>query len=185
MEEEIWKDIEGYEGYYQVSNFGRVKCLDTIVKCKSGFVRLKKTKIMKPHITKKGYLQNPLTNESKQKWFLTHRLVAEAFIPNPHNFPCVNHKDEDKTNNNVDNLEWCDHKYNDNYGTRNKRLKEKIKNVPKKSKPVLQYDLEGNFIKEWKNVSECGRNGYYQNSISLCCNGKQKTHRGYKWRYKE
>ena len=107
--EEVWKDIEGYEGLYEVSNFGRIKSLRT-------------GKIMKPSINR-GYLKCILQNDGKYKMYYVHRLVIQTFIPNPDNLPEVNHKDEDKTNNKVDNLEWCDHKYNTNFGTRNEKIR--------------------------------------------------------------
>ena len=163
MKKEYWKPVVGYEGLYEVSNWGRVKSL-----------KFGKEKILKPSKNKKGYLHVVLCKENILKNFLVHRLVAEAFIPNPNNYKEVNHKDEDKSNNIVTNLEWCDRKYNQNYGTINERL----------SKPVLQYDLEGNFIKEWKSTMECGRNGYQQGHIADCCRGERKTHKGFIWKYK-
>lgn len=114
-----------------------------------------------------------------------HRLVAEAFIPNPLNLPQVNHKDEDKTNNRVENLEWCDSKYNTNYGTCVDRRSKKFING-KKSKIVLQYSLDLILIKEWPSVREIQRQfGYKQGHISECCRGELKTYKGYIWKYKE
>ena len=114
---EEWKSIPGYEGLYEVSSYGRVKSLERY-KSNNGGIQLIKEKILKPHNTKKGYL----TVQFHNKIFKVHRLVAQAFIPNPDNLPMVNHKDEDKTNNNVDNLEWCTAKYNSNYGTSIERM---------------------------------------------------------------
>ena len=114
--EEIWKDIEGYEGLYQVSNLGRVKSFP-----RKG-THTTKERILKLTKSNKNYVIVILKNNYIQKAKSVHRLVAEAFIPNPNNLPQVNHKDENKLNNKVDNLEWCDNIYNCNYGTRNKRL---------------------------------------------------------------
>ena len=90
----------------------------------------------------------------------------------------MNHKDEDKQNNNVDNLEWCNRTYNINYGTRNERI------ALTKSKTVLQYDLEGNFIREWKSTAECGRNGFHQGNVAACCRGELKKYKDFIWKYK-
>lgn len=106
-----------------------------------------------------------------------HRLVAEAYLPNPENLPMINHKDENKTNNCLQNLEWCDAKYNLNYGTRN----EKISNS--KKIPILQYTLDGEFIREWPSATDVGRE--VRNGIRECLRGRNKTAYGYKWFYKD
>ena len=124
---EEWRPIEGYEGLYEVSNTGRVRSLDMYVKGKS--YRLHKGKVLSPGKNKNGYLKVNLHYNGKRETITVHRLVAQAFIENPDNLPQVNHKDEDKTNNNVDNLEWCDVKYNLSYGTARIRERDtKIKN---------------------------------------------------------
>lgn len=177
---EIWKPIKGYEGLYEVSNFGRVKSLT-------------KNKIMNRHMNRKdGYLTVGLWKDGKGKYYCVHRLVAEAFIPNPYNLTQVNHKDENKLNNFVfvnpdgsvdlekSNLEWCDAKYNNNYGTRIKRQ------IEKRSKVLLQLIYpEGKFIKEWPSIREAARNGFDKSCISLCCNGKLKKHHGYMFKFKK
>ena len=117
---EEWRPIEGYEGLYEVSSYGRVRSLDKYVKSGYGSYRLRKGKILSPGIRPDGYLVVSL----QYKMFRVHRLVAQAFILNPDNLPQVNHKDENKANNRVDNLEWCDSKYNNNYGTARIRAKE-------------------------------------------------------------
>ena len=111
---------------------------------------------------------------------LVHRFIAECFIPNPENLPCINHKDENKTNNHVNNLEWCNHKYNNNYGTSKKRIGEKL------SKKVLQYTKEGEFVKEWDSTIEIQRQlGFKQSNISACCRGAKhyKSAYGFVWSY--
>lgn len=178
---EIWKDINDYEGLYQVGNFGRVRSLG------NGKSNNSKERILQPRKRRDGYLQVVLCKDGKQKNFLVHRLVASAFIENTDNLPCVNHKDEDKTNNFVGtpendykdgNLEWCTNEYNNIYGTRIERF------VKVMSKPVLQFSKTGDFIREWTSVMECERNGFDQGHVSECCNGKRKSHKGYIWKYK-
>lgn len=180
---EVWKDIKDYEGLYQSSTFGRARSLDTYRKGKNDSLRFCKGKILKPSTNKDGYLQVKLFKNGKKKAYYVHRLVAEAFIPNPDNLPCVNHKDENPQNNSVNNLEWCSYTYNNNYGTRNEKVAEKNTNG-KRSKTVLQYDLEGNFIKEWQSTRECERNGFKQGNVAACCRGKLKKHKDFIWRYK-
>ena len=167
--EEIWKDIKGYEGLYQVSNYGNVKSLN--------YRNTGKERLLKPILHTDGYLCVSLCKPNKI--LRIHRLVANAFTPNQNNFPQVNHKDEDKTNNHVNNLEWCTNKYNSNYGTRVKRISESL------SKKVYQYTLDGEFVREWKSTNECGRNGFQQGAIVKCCKGERKKHIGYKWSYEK
>lgn len=162
MQEE-WKDIEGYEGLYKVSSFGRIKSLY------GGEER-----IMKQANHGHGYLMCALTKNGKLKSFTVHRLVAKAFIPNPSNLPQVNHIDENKENNRVDNLEWCDGKYNYFYGN----------HVAQFCKKIAQYDLDGNFIQSFQSAKEVERTlGFAQQNISSCCRGKLEKAYGYKWKF--
>ena len=177
--DEIWKDIKDYEGLYQVSNWGRVKSFDTYKKGKNGSIRFYKGKILKLKTNKDGYSQIGLWKNGKRKYFLVHRLVAEAFISNTDNLPCVNHKDENKQNNVVSNLEWCSAQYNNTYGTRIERV------ALKKKKPVLQYTLDGAFVREWASAKQSEReDGFDSTNICKCCQGKIKTHKDFIWKYK-
>ena len=172
---EVWKDIVGYEGLYQVSNLGTVKSLP-----KYCGVRWDNGRILKPFTNKDGYLVITLSLNGKLKHFQVHRLVAEAFIPNPDNLHCINHKDLCVANNSVNNLEWCSWLYNNTYETRAKRA------AKKNLKPILQYDLKGNFIKEWEGGSVIQKElGYNPTHIYSCCTGKRKTSMGYVWEFKE
>jgi len=126
---EIWKDVKGYEGFYEVSNMGNVRSLDRIEKfmrCGKITRRKKKGRILIP-VKRDEYLGVCLSKRKTRKSYLIHRLVAEAFLPNPYDLPQVNHKDEDKNNNAVYNLEWCTAKFNDNYGNRNERISKSLR----------------------------------------------------------
>ena len=173
--EEIWKDIEGYEGDYMVSNLGNVKSL-----------KYGKERILKPRTSRKGYLSIGLHKGKIREQWKIHRLVATYFIPNPDNLPQVNHKDENKANNCVSNLEWCTQEYNINYGTGIRRRQLSNTNG-KLSKPVCQYSKDGCFIKEWKSINDIERiTGYSSGHISECCRGKQVNYAyGFIWRYKK
>ena len=123
MTEEIWRPVVGYEGLYEVSSYGRVRSLDRYVKSKSESYRLIKGKVLIGSISRCGYIMCHIRVNEVSKYYLVHRLVAEAFIPNPDNLSCINHKNEDKTDNRVENLEWCSYSYNNTYGTRKERFR--------------------------------------------------------------
>ena len=168
-EEEIWCPIKGYEGLYEVSDKGRVKSL-----------KFGKERILKPVRNTCGYLQVSLYKKGEMKPYRIHRLVAKTFIPNPDNLPQVNHIDENPSNNKSENLEWCDQKYNNNYGTRAKRQADKC------SKPVIQFTKDGEFVREWKSMNDVQRNlGYSNGNISSCCTGRYKSAYGYIWKFKD
>lgn len=181
MKKEIWKSVKGYEGYYEVSSYGRVRSLDRMVTRSDGKKRLFKGKILKMCFCGSGYLYVTLSKNGETNNKYPHRLVAETFLPNPNNLSEVNHKDENKTNNCAENLEWCSHLYNANYGTRNKRVAEKL------SMPVHQIDnVTDEVIAVYPSVREAGRQTVFDfTAISACCRGKCKTAYGFKWRYQD
>lgn len=161
---ETWKEISGYEGLYEVSNLGHVRSLN--------YNRTGKTQILKPG-KDNGYLQVMLYKDGKPKSFYVHRPVANAFPPNPLNLPELNHINEDKSNNAVSDLEFCSAKYNINFGTGIKRRAVKSVNGPT-AKQVLQYDKEGNFLKQWPSIMEVERSlGFAASGICKCRNGKK------------
>lgn len=173
---ENWLPVVGYEERYEVSDAGHVRSLN--------FNHTGKTKILKPGDNGCGYLQVRLYKDGKFKHMFVHRLVAEAFLPNPQCLPQVNHRDENKLNNNASNLEWCTASYNNNYGSHNRRMAEAQVNDPKKSKPVQQLDKQGNLLRTFPSTQEAERvTGIAQPSICQCCNGERKSAGGYKWRY--
>ena len=182
---EIWKDIKGYEGFYQVSNLGRVRSLERdVFNYRGTLMHHMEEKILVQRIGKRGYAYVNLYLNGKYKSIQTHRLVALAFIPNPENKPQVNHKDEVKTNNVVDNLEWCTSKYNINYGTRiqrcvQNRKSQKLGNHPR-AKPVFCEELNKTFDCA-KRVEE--ELGIWGTSIGKACKGERNTAGGFHWRY--
>ena len=179
--EEIWKDIKGYEGKYQVSNLGRIKSLKRFVMTGANYQtpRTFEEKILKQSLNKKGYCIISLWSKNGIKNHIVHREVAKAFVPNPYNLTQINHIDENKQNNVADNLEWCTIEYNNNYGTRNKRHSKTL------SKKIVQLDLDGNFIKEWNSATEVQKElGYDASSIRKCCCNKTKTAYKYLWKEK-
>jgi len=178
MSEELWRDIPGYEGLYQVSSFGRVKSLYRIMKRKRNFITINE-RFLKLGLNR-GYATIALANRGNVKYYQVHRLVAQAFIPNPNNLPCVNHKDENPSNNHVDNLEWCTKSYNNSYN------EARIKAAVPRRIPILQYDKKGRFIKEWSHAREAAETlNLNKHAIYECCVGRSKTSGGYIWKRKE
>ena len=185
---EEWKPvpIDEYKEIYEVSNFGRVRSVDRYVNCNGG-KKFHKGKILKPAINKCGYQHISLSCNQKLHTFRVCRLVAKAFVPNPNNLPCVNHKDEDKTNDVYTNLEWCDYMYNNNYGTRNERIVKAQSGIYKPSckshnetskKAVMCVDTG----EVYQSLSEIQRTtGYNHCNISMACRGKLKTAYGKHW----
>ncbi len=182
--EEIWKDIKGFEGKYQVSNLGLVRSLDYTYErpVSDGSIRTyhNKGRILKMQIHNRYLCVGlPLGKRGKNKTFRIHRLVAETFIPNPHKYPAINHKDEVTTNNRVDNLEWCTYSYNNSYGDRLKRLSKSAK-----KRAVEQLDENGNFIRRFESIKDAALTiGCFANNIIYCCQGRYKKVKGTYWRY--
>lgn len=172
---EEWRDIPGYEGLYQVSNFGRVYSVKRMNRDRCIGGRF----ICQSSVDKKNnsYMHVQLCKNGEEKCVLVHRLVAMAFIPNPDNLPQVNHKDENKQNNHVDNLEWCTHKYNMNYGSRF----QVCMNHPRLSKPIGQFK-DGVLVKTYPSIAEAIRATGKKNIQSVLY-GKKKHCAGYEWKY--
>ena len=177
--EVVRKPVKGYEGYYEVDQFGRVYgCERHIPVDDNGRLYVKPVfgKQMKQALHTKGYKIVSLTRDGRTKTAFVHRLVAEAFLPNPDALPYVNHKDEDKTNNFMDNLEWCTQKYNLNYG----KCKESwLKSfVPNFGRKIDVYTKYGVFVKSYNSVVEAEMDGYNKNSIFKCLFGRLDSHHG-------
>ena len=182
---EEWKDILGFEGLYQASNFGRIKSVDRFRKGKNGSLAPVKERILKPKLTHNGYYLIGLYKNSIQKFYYVHRLVYEAFNGTIPEGLQVNHINEIKTDNRLSNLNLMTAKENVNYGTGIDRCHNQLING-KKSKPVLQFTLEDILVKEYPSSIQIERElGFDQGNICRCCNGKQKTAYNYKWKYKD
>lgn len=188
---EIWKDIKNYEGLYQVSNLGNVRSLDRIRKQfnHNGIATVKyKGRILKKQLQKRtGYRTVTLYDNNRNgKIKSIHRLVAETFLDNPNNYPVVNHKDGNKLNNNVDNLEWCtvSHNVKHAYNIGLAKIKKLYGKENPKARKVEQYDLENNFIKLWYSIIDASNDlKIDSSSISAVCKEKRKTAGGYIWKY--
>lgn len=175
---EVWRPVRDFEGLYEVSNLGVVRSLDRMVRCKIG-MRCMKGKVITQSIWG-NYIGVCLWINQKGKHFYVHRLVAEAFVPNPNNLPEVNHKDENKMNNNADNLEWCTHGYNINYGTT------LIKMSSSRGKAIEQLTIEGKHVATYRSARQAEKesNGKFKNSvINRAARGIHNVSYGYRWRF--
>lgn len=182
---EVWKDVVGYEGLYQVSNLGRVKMLSRNVLANKS-VRTIKEHIITQHISQKGYLYVCLWDNNKGKKVYVHKIVLSSFLRGKGIGEECNHLNENRTDNRLNNLEWCSHKYNINYGERTKKHSKSMKNHKSLSVPVIQLSLNNEYIAEYPSLREAGRvmNRSFT-SIKECCKGRCKSAFGFKWMYKQ
>lgn len=178
----IWKTVKGYEGLYEVNNLGEVRSLKRNGNRHFGIGTY--GGIVLKQISNGKYMRVSLCKDGNEKNHTIHRLVAEAFIDNPDNLPMVNHKDENPFNNKVENLEWCDAKYNTNYGTAVYR-RAKAHSISDKCIRILQYTIDGIFVKEWISASAAARGlNASQGNIWSCCNGNRRQTKGFVFKYK-
>ena len=189
LDGEVWKDINGYKGFYKVSNWGRIKSLDRIIKSKRYHNNGQhyKERILKQIASSDGYMRVQLYIDSQHfKTFRVHILVAKAFIPNPLNKPQVNHKDGNKNNNRVDNLEWCTNGENGQHAWDNHLRTKRYGKENHASKKVIQYSKDGSVLKVWDCINDIIKTlGYCRTSIIHCCQHKTQYSHDYIWRYYE
>lgn len=187
LEGEIWKDVVGYEGHYSISSFGRLVCHERYITAKNGHKHYLKRCLIKTK-KRKVYHSTSLYLNGVRKCFYIHRLVAEAFIPNPYNKPCVDHIDCNVDNNSVENLRWVTQRENVYNPLTRIHAKEKqvhlFNELNSKSTPIVRISLSNNQdLKNYPSQCEAKRDGYNQGAISACCRGKRKSYKGYKWMY--
>ena len=184
--EEVWKAIPGYEGYYEISNTGKVRSLTRVIMRSDGKKLPIIGKELKQYIGKDGYYKVRLCKDGVMTNFPVHRLVALTFISNPDKLPCVNHKNENRLNNNIDNLEWCTYEYNNNYGTRNEKISQTMSQV--KEHPVIMCDkITHEPIKEFSSITVAAKELGSPNSytgIYRVIKGERKSALNYWWKYK-
>lgn len=184
INKEVWKDVKGYEGYYQVSNFGRVKSVPRIITYVDGRVWNYNGKMLSTRLNRDGYPCLGLVKDTEQKHVRVHRLVAEAFIDNPHEYLEVNHIDEDKANNHYTNLEWCTRKYNMNHGTGMKRSHSHpnaIKRLEDSKVPIVGINIKTEDEIRFESVNAAGRSGFPRRNVNAAITGSDKSCRGYVW----
>lgn len=183
MEKEIWKACKGFEQFYEVSNLGRVRSI-ALFSARWKKVVPRKNPVLKELETSRfGYKRVLLCLYGVHYHCAVHRLVAQTFLPNVAGYPEVNHKDENKGNNHVSNLEWCSRKYNANYGSLPERISDRMSNHHPAAMRVFQFDLNGNFIREWKSQRQAGRAiGIDGTTIGRCIQGKYKHAGGFIWK---
>jgi hypothetical protein len=185
LSEEVWEDIKGYEGLYRISSFGRIYSCDKEVGCKGGHKTIKKGRVLSPTKNNTYFTLTLVNGKGKRKQMSIHRIVATTFIPNPQNKPQVNHKNGDKHDNRLCNLEWCTYKENIEHAFRTglRVIHNKGKNNGHRSKKVKQIDSNGNVVKIWPSTREAERFGYDSSIISGVCHGRYSHHKGYTWQY--
>lgn len=186
---EKWKEIPGLNGRYLASDLGRIKSIDSVVSCHKSHYRKQPGKILKPYEGKNGYEKVTVFIDGKRKYTTVHRLVASAFIPNPKKKEQVNHKNGNRSDNRLCNLEWCTMSENIKHSFRelDRPRKSHFKGVTGKdhplSKKIAKLDIHGNIIKIYDAMNDAKRDGFNIGNILSCCQGKRKSHQGYKWQY--
>lgn len=184
LQGEEWRDVVGYEGIYKISSFGRIMSMSRIVKY-STYTKCTFPCLMSQHRKENGYFTIVLKGNGKRKWFSVHRLVAEAFIPNPNGYPCVDHKNDNPLDNRASNLQWCTHEFNNS--KEHHRLAESLskrgKRLPSIQKPIVQLSKNGDFVRIYPSMTDADREGFQHSAIHRVIHNKLNSHRGFKWMY--
>ena len=188
---EIWKPVKGFEEFYEVSNYGRVRSKDRERKVPFGRRGIQKGKVLKQNTNSKGYLRVPLTDGNCKKYYFVHSLVGEAFVENPNELPVINHKDFNPLNNHAENLEWTTNLGNTRYSLERGRFnrtpewisKLKASLDAKMAKSVIGTNIKTGEIIIFKAINDCKKMGFQPSCVSNCCNGIRQKHKGYTWRF--
>lgn len=184
LEGEEWRDVVGYEGDYMVSSYGRILSLGRYVRFHT-YTKMIDPCLKQQHRWKNGYFSVTLKKSGEKKCLSVHRLVAIAFVPNPNNYPCIDHINDDQTDNHACNLQWCTHKFNNSkeHHRLAKSLSQKGKILSSIRKPIVQLSTNGDLIQIFSSMTDADLNGFQHSAIHRVIHNKLKTHRGFKWMY--
>jgi hypothetical protein len=184
LDGEEWKDVVGYEGHYMVSSFGRIVSLGRYVRFYA-HTKMIEPCIKQQHMGKNGYFSVTFKKNGNKKCVSVHRIVAIAFIPNPNNYPCIDHKNDNQTDNRACNLQWCTHKMNNSKEHHRiaESLSQRGKKLPSIRKPIVQLNTNGDLIQIFPSMTDADLSGFQHSAIHRVIHNKLKTHRGFKWMY--
>ena len=184
LEGEEWRDVVGWEGYYMVSSYGRVASFGRYVKCYS-YTKWLDPCLKQQRMWKNGYFSVTLKKNGKKICASVHRLVAIAFIPNPNNYPCIDHINDNQIDNRASNLQWCTHKMNNSkeHHRITESLSKKGKRLPSIQKPIVQLSTSGKLVRVYPSMTDADLNGFQHSAIHRVIHNKLKTHRGFIWMY--
>jgi len=184
LQGEEWRDVVGYEGCYMVSNLGRILSLGRYVRLYA-YTKMIEPCLIQQHLGRNGYFSVTLKKNGEKKCISVHRLVAISFIPNPNNYPCVDHINDNKTDNQSYNLQWCTHKFNNSkeHHRLSESLSQRGKILTSIRKPIVQLSTNGDIIQIFPSMTDADLKGFQHSAINRVIHNKLKTHRGFKWMY--
>ena len=184
LDNEEWKDVVGYEGYYMVSSYGRILSLGRLVRYHT-YTKMIEPCIKQQHKGRNGYFSVTFKRNGKKKCISVHRLVAIAFVPNPNNYPCIDHINDNKIDNRAFNLQWCTHKFNNSKEHHRiaESLSQRGKILTSIRKPIVQLSTNGELVRIFPSMTDADLKGFQHSAIHRVIHNKLKTHRGFKWMY--